>query len=42
VFALSESIDAEKIGAELKQGVLTVHLPKTAAVKPRKITVHGS
>ena len=42
VFALSESIDAEKIGAELKQGVLTVHLPKAAAVKPRKITVQGN
>ena len=42
VFALSESIDAEKINAELKQGVLTVHLPKAAAVKPRKITVQGN
>jgi len=42
VFALSETIDAEKINAELKQGVLTVHLPKTAAVKPRKITVRGN
>lgn len=42
VFALSETIDAEKIDAELKQGVLTVHLPKTAAVKPRKITVKGN
>ena len=42
VFALSETIDAEKINAELKQGVLTVHLPKTAALKPRKITVRGN
>src|SRR5947208_8706132 len=42
VFALSETIDAEKINAELKQGVLTVHLPKAAAVKPRKITVQGN
>jgi HSP20 family protein len=39
VFALNESIDAEKISADLKQGVLTVHLPKSPAVKPRKITV---
>jgi HSP20 family protein len=41
VFTLNESIDAEEIVAELKQGVLTVHLPKSEAVKPRKITVKG-
>ena len=41
VFTLNESIDAEKISAELKQGVLTVHLPKSEAVKPRKVTVQG-
>src|SRR5688572_19517222 len=35
VFQLHEAIDSSKINAELKQGVLTVHLPKHEAVKPR-------
>jgi HSP20 family molecular chaperone IbpA len=38
-FSVSEVIDAEKISAELKNGVLTVHLPKSEAVKPRRIEV---
>ena len=38
-FAIGESVAAEKISAELKNGVLIVHLPKTDAVKPRKIAV---
>ena len=33
-------VDAEKIHAELKDGVLRVSLPKTAAIKPRKIAVN--
>jgi len=40
-FALGEAVDAGKITAELKQGVLTVHLPRSEAVKPKKITVKG-
>lgn len=38
-FSIGESIDTEKISAELTNGVLTLHLPKTEAVKPRKIAV---
>jgi len=38
-FAIHESIDATKIEASCKQGVLTVHLPKVEAVKPRQINV---
>lgn len=32
-------IDADKIAAELRDGILRVSLPKAEAVKPRKITV---
>lgn len=38
-FTISEDIDAEKISAELHNGVLSLHLPKAESVKPRKITV---
>jgi HSP20 family protein len=41
-FTISEQIDWQKISAELKNGVLTVHLPKAETVKPRKITVKGA
>lgn len=38
-FTVSEAIDAEGISAELRNGVLTVRLPKSDAVKPRRIQV---
>jgi HSP20 family protein len=40
-FTIHESIDAERISAECKNGVLTVHLPKVEAVRPRQIQVRG-
>lgn len=33
------NVDVAKIAAELKDGVLQVSLPKTEAVKPRKVTI---
>jgi len=38
-FAIGEAVDAGKISAELHGGVLTLHLPKTEEVKPRRIEV---
>jgi HSP20 family protein len=38
-FALPSAFDTEKIGAEYKNGVLTVTLPKKEAAKPRQIKV---
>lgn len=41
-FAIGESIDSERISAEMKAGVLVLHLPKTESAKPRRIQVKGS
>ena len=41
-FLISQEVAADKITAELKDGVLTVHLPKAAAALPRRISVKGS
>jgi HSP20 family molecular chaperone IbpA len=41
-FTIGELIDVESIAAELKHGALTVHLPKSDRVKPRRIEVKTS
>lgn len=38
-FTIDQSIDTSKISAEHSEGVLTVHLPKSEQVKPRRIEV---
>jgi len=40
-FALPPGIDGAKINAELKHGVLRLHLPKSDALKPRQISVRA-
>ncbi len=40
-FRVSEQIDAGRITAEFRDGVLRLHLPKSEAAKPRKIAVEA-
>jgi HSP20 family molecular chaperone IbpA len=41
-FMLSNEFEAEKIDANLKDGVLTVRIPKRAELRPRRIEVRTS
>lgn len=38
-FQLSDTVDQDNIRAEMRHGVLTIHLPKVAAKQPKKIAV---
>jgi len=40
-FSVPPGLDADKVTAEFREGVLCIHLPKSAAVKPRQIQVRG-
>lgn len=39
VFSVPQAIDVEKVHAELRDGVLRLHLPKSEAAKPRQIEI---
>lgn len=41
-FSVPQAIEAEKINAELKDGVLHLHLPKSEAAKPRQIEIKAA
>ena len=38
-FSVPQTIDVGKVNAELKDGVLRLHLPKSEAAKPRQIEI---
>ena len=40
-FGLTSELDAERIEAALKDGVLTLRIPKRAELKPRRIEIKG-
>lgn len=41
-FSLPQSVNADDVDAQYKNGILRVTLPKVAEAKPRQITVKGS
>jgi HSP20 family protein len=40
-FTVPHGLDADKIKAEVSNGVLALHLPKSPAIKPRQIQVRA-
>ena len=42
IFSVPQTIDVAKVRAELKDGVLALHLPKSEAAKPKTIKVKSA
>jgi HSP20 family molecular chaperone IbpA len=42
VFSVPQSIEVGKVNADLKEGVLKLHLPKAEAAKARKIEIRSA
>jgi len=42
VFSVPQSINVDQVAAELKDGVLKLHLPKSEAAKPRQIEIKAA
>jgi HSP20 family molecular chaperone IbpA len=40
IFSVPQTIDVAKVNAELNDGVLRLHLPKSETAKPREIEIH--
>ena len=40
-FSVPQSIDTNKVSAELKDGLLCLHLPKSEAARPRQIEINA-
>lgn len=40
-FTISDAVDAERIKATMKNGVLELYLPKAEKAKPKKIEIHA-
>ena len=41
-FSVPQTIDVNKVKAELKDGILALHLPKSEAAKPRQIKIQAA
>lgn len=41
-FTLPEGIDSNRIQADLKEGILSIHVPKSAGSKPKRISIGGT
>ena len=41
-FSVPQTIDVERVEAELKEGVLKLHLPKSEDAKPKRIEINAA